>query len=238
MAEAEQATTETKETWTPPETKETKSTESESSTETKQTSETETKETEATKSTEKTPETKEAKETKETTSEDSTTSEKSTTESDSEKSKTERVVPAPNEYKLPEGMPSTVGEFAHNTDMTQEQLDKSLEFFGSYLNELDNYKIKQLRQAGESHLEKWGEKKDTNLALVRRTLKTVDKEGGLTKLLDETGYGNHPAVLDFFLQLGQEFKEGGFLPSEVNRPAGKTTAAQALFGKNHPSKHS
>lgn len=189
-------------------------------------------------------ETKESKETsKETgkeTSKETETSEKSTTSEastdESEKTKTERVVPSPTEYKLPEGMPKDVGEFANKNDMTQEQLDNTLSFFGSYEEAKDTYQKEQLREAGENHVEKWGDKKDTNLSLVRRTLKTTDKDGKLTKLLDDTGFGNHPVVLDYFLGIAQEFKEGGFLPSEVNRPAGKASAAQAMFGKNHPSK--
>jgi len=198
---------------------------------------TETKETTETNAASEKPSEEGTKEssTEDKTSEKSASSEETSTESDETK-KTEREVPAPTEYTLPEGMPQEVGEFAHNNDMTQSQLDNSLQFFGSYMTEMDKYQQKQIREAGEAHVEEWGDNKDTNLALVRRTLKTVDKSGKLTELLDSTGYGNHPAVLDFFLEMGQEFKEGGFLPSEVNRPTGKTTAAQALFGKNHPSK--
>lgn len=159
-----------------------------------------------------------------------------TTESTAEPEKVERVVPEADKYNLPEGVPQNVAEFAHKNDMTQEQLDETLKEFGGYIQNTKIAEQKLLREQGEAHVKSWGEKADYNLSLVRRALAQNDPDGHLTKVLDDTGFGNHPVVLDFFLKLGDQLKEGGFLKGSVNRPPGKKTAAQTMFGNSHPSK--
>ena len=145
------------------------------------------------------------------------------------------TTPPPN-YKLPEGVPAQVGNWAQKNGLTQEQLDASLHFFGS-VNQA-NVKAQQqsLRQMGEAHLQNaWGENAPYNLQLAQRALRQNDPTGALTKVLNESGYGNHPAVLDFLYAIGRSMQEGGFLKSSTNRPPGTKSAAQLLFGDNHPS---
>lgn len=145
------------------------------------------------------------------------------------------TTPPPN-YKLPEGVPAQVGNWAQKNGLTQEQLDASLHFFGS-VNQA-NVKAQQqsLRQMGEAHLQQeWGENAPYNLQLAQRALRQNDPTGALTKVLNESGYGNHPAVLDFLYAIGRSMQEGGFLKSSTNRPPGAKSAAQLLFGDNHPS---
>lgn len=152
-----------------------------------------------------------------------------------EKPSIERMVPKAEDYVLPEGMPGNVAEFAAANDMTQDQLDKTLAQFSGYIANTKDVEKKILQDSGNKHVEEWGEKKDYNLALVRRALSQNDPDGSLGRMLNETGYGNHPAVLDFFLKIGNSMKEGGFIKGAVNRPEGKKTAASAMFGKSHPS---
>ena len=145
------------------------------------------------------------------------------------------TTPPPN-YKLPEGIPAQVGNWAQKNGLTQAQLDASLQFFGS-VNQA-NVKAQQqsLRQMGEAHLQNnWGENAPYNLQLAQRALRQNDPTGALTKVLNESGYGNHPAVLDFLYVIGRSMQEGGFLKSSTNRPPGAKSAAQLLFGDNHPS---
>ena len=138
-------------------------------------------------------------------------------------------------FQLPEGVPPVVAEFAKAQNLSQAQLDASLKFFG-HVHQMNNQaQYNQLRQLGEAHIKNWGENADFNLKLAQRALKQTDTDGSLTKALNETGYGNHPAVLNFLYNLGKIMQEGGFLKSVTNRPPGQQTAAQALFGANHPS---
>ena len=95
----------------------------------------------------------------------------------------------------------------------------------------------QMLSEGQARVDGWGDQKDTNLSLVKRALTHHDPEGHLANLLDTSGQGNNPVVLDFFLSLGKGLQEGGFLSSNPNPPETKgKTAASAMFGTTHPSK--
>lgn len=146
-----------------------------------------------------------------------------------------RVVPKAEDYKLPDSVPERVAQFAHDNDMTQEQLDNTFKEFGSYMKLARDGEKQTMINDGHSHVQKWGKEKEYNLSIVRRALKQNDPKGELRAVLDESGFGNHPVVLDFLLKIGNSMKEGGFLKGAVNTPKGKQSAAQTLFGANHPS---
>lgn len=177
---------------------------------------------------------------------DKTTSDEKTESTDKVETKTQttddlaeepdaRVVPESGDYTLPEGVPPHLAEFANENDFTQAQLDATLKQFGGFIEGTKIAEQKLLRESGDAHVDSWGESKDYNLALVRRALKQNDPDGSLLTMLNATGYGNHPAVLDFFLSIGNSMKEGGFISGAIHRPEGKKTAASTMFGKSHPS---
>jgi len=136
----------------------------------------------------------------------------------------ERVVPAADGYTLPDGAPSDFGTFANSLDMTQQQADGVLKAHDA----LQKVERQVVRQAGEAHVKSWGERADYNMNLAKRAMKQYDSKGTLTKVLDDTGFGSHPAVLEFFFELGQGMQEGGFLKSELKAP-GQKTPAQKMF---------
>lgn len=143
---------------------------------------------------------------------------------------------APVDLKLPEGLPPQVLEFAKANGLSQAQLDASLQFFGEVAHVNATTQQQQLRQLGEAHVRSWGKEGQYKLGVGRRALKMVDPEGVLTTMLNETGYGNHPAVLQSLYELGTKLQEGGFISATQNRAPGKRTAAQAMYGDTHPSK--
>lgn len=152
--------------------------------------------------------------------------------------KADRVVPkTPEEYKLPEHVPPQVAKFAHENDMTQAQLDSTLKYYGEMVNGARQAEATAMRQHGDALVASWGDNAQHNLSLVRRALAQNDPNGELKQVLEESGYGNHPAVLKFFLKIGTYMQEGGFLKGNVNTPPGKRSAAQTLFGKTHPSQN-
>ena len=159
----------------------------------------------------------------------------STTADSPKETSSERVVPKPEEYKIPEGLPKELGQFAHENQYTQEQLDAAIKMFDSYSQATKVSQQIALRQLGEAHIKNWGDEANFKLTLAKRALKQNDPDGALAKALNESGYGNHPAVLDFLANLGEQMREGGFLKSAVNRPPGKKSLAQAMF-PDHPSK--
>lgn len=152
-----------------------------------------------------------------------------------EESADARIVPEVDGYELPEGVPTQLAQFAHDTDMTQDQLNATLGFFGAYKDSTEKAQEKVLHEAGVNHVETWGDEKEYNLTLVQSAISQNDPSGAMLDMLENTGYGNHPVILDFLLGVGKSMKEGGFLNGAVHRPQGKSTAASTMFGKSHPS---
>jgi hypothetical protein len=141
----------------------------------------------------------------------------------------------PGEYKLPKGVPEDLGQFAHDNGMTQEQLDATVSRMTNFVTQRSQAEKQQMKREGQEHVKKWGENAQHNVRLVGRALQVCDTSGSLSKLLDQTGYGDHPAVLDFLYNIGKSLQEGGFLKSFSGRTPGKKSAAQVLY-PNHPSK--
>ena len=156
------------------------------------------------------------------------------TEAESSEETPVRSVPEADAYVLPEGIPKEIGQFAKDNDMTQKQLDSTLAKFGSLIQGNNEATQAALRVDGEQHVQEWGDKSQYNLSLVRRSLKQLDSEGTLAKALDTSGYGNHPAVLDFLKNVGEVMQEGGYLKSEVNVPQKQRDMAHILYPNDVP----
>jgi len=124
----------------------------------------------------------------------------------------ERVVPAADGYKLPEGVAPQLGQLFNQMDLTQEQAEGVLK--------LDSVRTKAqneaLRNAGVKHIEGWGDAAKTNLNLAQRGRDLIDPSGQLRQLLNESGAGNDPRILEMFYQFGKRMEEGGFLESSIN----------------------
>ena len=147
----------------------------------------------------------------------------------------DRVVPDARDYVLPEGVPEFLGQFANENDMTQAQLDATLQQFGNISEQAELGRKKQISDLGQKHVDTWGKQKEYNLSIVRRALSQNDPDGKFKALLEETGYGNHPVILNHFLAIGNSMKEGGFLKGANNTQSkAGLSAAQAMFS-NHPS---
>ncbi len=138
----------------------------------------------------------------------------------------ERVVPAADGYTLPEGTHQGYGEVFNKMDLTQDQADSIIKMDAART----EVEATALRQAGQAHIDNWGDVKDTNLNLAKRGMEHFDPTGQLKTVLNETGYGNDPRLLEMFFQFGQRMEEGGFLKSEVNVPQGQRSAADVLYG--------
>lgn len=148
----------------------------------------------------------------------------------------DRVEFKPEMYKLPEGVPEDVRKFAADNKFTQEQLDASLQQFTNYMQANTQAEQQKVRDMGDQFVKNWGDEAAYKLSLGQRALKQNDPSGALTKVLEVTGYGNHPAVLEFMANLGLSMQEGGFLKGARHKPSGQKTPAQKMYGDEHPSK--
>jgi len=136
----------------------------------------------------------------------------------------------PGEYKVPDGLPKEeIGKFAHDLGLSQEGLDKTLQLFGNYVQAQTQSRLVALRQMGEAHVKNWGEESKYKLSLAKLALKQNDPDGALAKALEESGYGNHPAVLDFLANLGKSMEEGGYIKSNPAKMKAKKTLAQRIY---------
>ena len=141
-----------------------------------------------------------------------------------------------DKYEAATPVPDTVKQMAHKAGLTQEQFAATLDTFGKYSQAQKMAELEQIKQEGQKYVkETWGQDAERNLNLARRALQTVDTDGALKEMLETTGYGSHPVVLQFFSNLGKNLQEGGFLRGELKKPAGAgKTKAQILY-PNMPS---
>ncbi len=64
--------------------------------------------------------------------------------------------------------------------------------------------VQAWEEASRADPEFGGEKLQENLAIANRALEAYDPNGTIRAMLAETGYGNHPALVRFFLAIGRD----------------------------------
>lgn len=74
-----------------------------------------------------------------------------------------------------------------------------------------------------------GDKLNENLAVAQRAM-TQFATPELTKLLNDTGLGNHPEVIRFMVRAGKAVSEDGVVTGGVPAATGQQSAAQVLYG--------
>ena len=156
-----------------------------------------------------------------------------TDEQEDEEEPAKRVVPKTEDYSFPDTVPEVLrgdlAAFANKNDMTQEQLNSSLEKFSSFNEQSRKAEQAFLAKEGQELVKSWGEEAKTNLNLTHQGLSHYDEKGTVAKMLKETGYFQHPEVLKLFHKIGKDLGEGGFLESSGHAPTKKKTFADNLF---------
>lgn len=146
------------------------------------------------------------------------------------------VAPDADKYIVPEGAPKGLSEAANKHGLTQDQLNGVIEYFGGHQNATSEAFGTAMKEAAGKMVESWGEQAPENIATSRQALEYLHPDGHMKKLLDDTGYGDHPLVIEHFRKVGELFREGGYITSSVNTPGSNKTLAEKMFGNNHPSK--
>ena len=123
----------------------------------------------------------------------------------------------PKDYKLPEWAPDDWRNMVAERGYTQEQLDAAIKQFEDYNKTTKQLERQNLKKQAEDLIKDWGDAADHNINLARQGLRYVDPEGELRKVLNDTGYGDHPAAIKAFMMIGKQLEESGFLKSDVNR---------------------
>jgi hypothetical protein len=133
----------------------------------------------------------------------------------------------PKAYTVPEEVPMELRQWAAQNGFTDTQFKAALGKYQEAMTSMAQGTAQQLAQAGQKQLEAWGEEKDVKLSAAKDALSRFDTTGEVRQLLKQTGYGNHPAVLQLFASVGQVMQEGSFVDGKgAPRTPNKTMAAK------------
>ena len=150
------------------------------------------------------------------------------------------------DFQLPENAavdPEIMGEYkkaAKEIGLTQEQA-QNLASMGAKMAE----KItSQALAAHEQRVATWeaetkadpeigGEQLQANLSVIPPVLKAFGSEN-LVNFMNETGIGNHPELVKFFVKVGKAMSEDTLLPGGSTTPGGQKTLAQTLYPNMNP----
>lgn len=109
-------------------------------------------------------------------------------------------------------------------DLQQELYTASLKAHQEKLKTWENETRTDKEIAGST-----GDKLDENLAIAKKGMEYLKIEG-LSKLLDESGLGNHKIFIKAFLKIGNMIKEDSFKTGDKGMDIPKKTTAEILYG--------
>lgn len=143
------------------------------------------------------------------------------------------------DYKIPEGWPKELSEMAAKGNLTQKQLEGSLNYFAGFMNDQGKVALKQLQEAGTEYMNSWGDAREENVAKTKKAIEYINTqmgEDGFVKYLKKSNQIHHPAMIQALNIISNLLQEGSYIPSNVNRTKGKgKTLAQLMYGDKHPS---
>lgn len=143
----------------------------------------------------------------------------------------ESVVPEKYDIKVPEGMSMDTEALERFTPLAKElklSNDQAQKLADIYA-ERQEAAFKAQREAYAKTVEGWikevkadKEIGGTNLpvtqATCKKALSAYDPDGEFMKLMDESGFGNHPAVLRFVNRVGKSVKEDQGVQAKASAP--------------------
>lgn len=121
---------------------------------------------------------------------------------------------APEGYPISEGALKGLNEVCKSANLNEEQAKAVMAYMqGNYTSFVAQQQEAMQAQAkawiGEFQADKefGGDKFNASLADAQRALATFDEGGTVSKMLEETGYGNNPEVLRIFARVGRALGE-------------------------------
>jgi predicted transcriptional regulator len=144
--------------------------------------------------------------------------------------------------ELIEGVPfdpelqSAVTAAAHKAGVLPQQLEEVVKAYAGHHRGVALANEHELGQVQADLKEKWGPNFEMNSSLAYRA---VSKIGGddLHKVLDDTGLGNHPVMIDAFLRVGRLLAEDNIIPSTVEGAATNQQALDKIAEIQNDTKH-
>lgn len=166
----------------------------------------------------------------------------STTTAPADPAATPAAAPEYTDFAAPEGVKlddAIVGEFkafAKEKNISQEDAQKFVDMGAKIAQKTQAAYMEQMEQAqakwvSDSRADKefGGDKLNENLAIAKKALDTFGGEE-LTKLLQESGLGNHPEIIRYNFRVAQAISEDRLVPGGA-KPA-NTPSAQNFYSKS------
>lgn len=146
---------------------------------------------------------------------------------------------APEKYEWNQGEGVEIdeklaGEFeplAREMNLTNDQANKlaseMLPKVQQHMSETWQKQVDDWRQAAETDAEFGGAKFEQTMTDARKVLEAYGSPE-LTEVLDQTGLGNHPALVKMFAQMGASLKEDQIVKGQ--QPQAEKSTAEVLYG--------
>ena len=113
---------------------------------------------------------------------------------------------------------------ARELDLTQEQAAKLIDQLHPEASKAQQTQLEAARtgwmEASKVDKEFGGDKLQENMAIAKKALESFGSPE-LTKLLNESGLGNHPEIIRAFYRAGKQITSGNFVPSGQGASAAK-----------------
>lgn len=147
------------------------------------------------------------------------------------------------EEAMPENRMEAFRQFAHQNGYTQEQASNARNLVSQWIKEdiasVAGAKEVQSKQWIEAIKNEHGEAFEQNVELARRA-RTDLKIPGLPEMLDETGAGNHPAMMNLLLKVAKMTGQHGLVAGEegdFKRSPGAAKERLAAMTQNREFMH-
>ena len=140
---------------------------------------------------------------------------------------------SPEYYEADDSVPGAFLKVAGGLKLTKDQFDGMFKHLGpaisAQMKQAELAERQRIHDLGQQQLKAWGDSANTKLDVAKRGLKMNDPEGKFSEILDKTGYGSHPAVLQFLHNIGKNYMEGGFMKAPAAPLKDTRTRAQRMY---------
>lgn len=135
------------------------------------------------------------------------------------------------DYQIPEDSPEHVKKFAHETGLSQEQLNRVIAYDKArFKMQQDDFVKTQDASLKELKNGEWKGKFTESVKLAEQVVHQFDSDGEMLKLLKSVQANREPVVLKFLKTIGDMLKEHGHLDSgEIPTKQAVKSAAKTLY---------
>lgn len=146
----------------------------------------------------------------------------------------------PEGLTLDEGFLTDFTNIAKESGLSPEQFKKMTDMGAKMATsimtkaqEANQQRIDGWRQETENDKEIGGEKLAENLSIAKRAMETFGSPE-LSAVLDESGLGNHPALIKALVKIGRGVSEDSLVPGGAQSAAPAKTIAQQMYPNMNP----